>query len=370
MSAESPDEPNLDAQRRLNLAPASVSSPPSGAKVDPTPGGMARVGRLLAGRTTDLLGIAIVLIAGLTMGRQVIEWWRTDPTKHTSPLDGGQHSPLTWGANGAAVSLEFGDHPCAIMRRTFHGSNVDALSVLWADCRELLDHPDSPHRPLDASERTMLEQLAHITPDEEEPGTWQLYQIADAFGVVIGTRNFADNTDQKSEVRGQRSDPTSDHDPQSTIHDPPSSTLHPPFPLRRVVCWGFAFPFSKDEWVLYTFHSASKAGPIPDLPTPPLPPQGRRVLSLRDERGGSIVSLTGVGQSAEWSRFYDAWFAGQKWKRDADWQQVGNVRQARFRRHVGERAVTADLQIVEEQSGRLTGLLTITSGGAAAGKNE
>jgi hypothetical protein len=317
---------------------------------------MARVGRVLAGRTTDLLGIAIVLIAGLTMGRQIIEWWQTDPTKHTTPLNGGQLSPLNWGHNGASVSLEFGDHPCAIVRRTFHGSNVNALSVLRADCRELLDRPDPPQRPLDASERTMLDQLAQITPDEEEPGTWQLYQIADAFGVVIGTRNFADRGSQKT-------DATSDNHPSSTIQ-------HPPRFSRRVVCWGFAFPFSKDEWVLYTFHSASTSGPATNQPTPPLPPESRRVLSLRDERGGSIFSLTGVGQAADWSRFYDAWFAGQKWKRDADWQQVGQVRQARFRRHGNERGATADLQIVEEQSGRLTGLLTITGGDAAAGKNE
>ncbi|MBI5757188.1 MAG: hypothetical protein HZA46_01570 [Planctomycetales bacterium] len=359
MSAETPDEPNLDAQRRSPLASGQDPTPPSPPSVPrgkATQNGMARVGRMLAGRTTDLLGIAIILIAGLTMGRQVIEWWRTDPTKLTAPLDDSQHSALTWGDNGASVSLEFGDHPCAIVRRMFHGSHVDALSVLRADCRALLDRPDPPQKPIDASERTMLDQLAKFTPDEEEPGTWQLYQIADAFGVVIGTRNFADRG-------GQRSDATSDHHPPSTIH-------HPPLPSRRVICWGFAFPFSKDNWVLYTFHSASTSVAVAGLPVPTLPPQSRRVLSLRDERGGSVVSLTGVGQSAEWSRFYDAWFAGQKWRRDADWQQVGNVRQARFRPQGDERAATADLQIVEELSGRLTGLLTITSGDAVVGKNE
>jgi hypothetical protein len=324
---------------------------------------MARLGRKLAGRTTDLLAIAIILIAGLTMGRQVIEWWRTDPTKLTAPLDGSQHSALTWGDNGASVSLEFGDHPCAVARRTFHGSHFDALSVLRADCRALLDRPDPPQKPLDDSEHRMLDQLAKFTPDEEEPGTWQLYQIADAFGVVIGTRHFTDSADQESEVSGQRSDATSDHDPRSTIHPPPLSS-------RRVICWGFAFPFSKVNWVLYTFHSASASATVTGLPVPGLPPQSRRVLSLRDERGGTVVSLTGAGQAAEWSRFYDAWFAGQKWRRDADWQQVGNVRQARFRPQGGELTATADLQIVEEKSGRLTGLLTISSGDAVVEKNE
>jgi hypothetical protein len=296
---------------------------------------MTRVARSLSSRTTDLLGIAIILVGGLTLGRQVIDWWRTDPTELARTAASQPALPLTWGDNGVPVSLEFGDQPCAIVRRTFRGSHVDALSALRASCRELLDRGDPPQKPLDDGERRLLDQLADLHADEEQPGVWQMYQVADAFGVVIGTRKF--------------------------------DTSAAP---RRVVCWGILFPLVDDEWVLFTFHSAAGSTAAGGLPSPPVPPESRRVLALRDARGGAIMSLAGTGQPLDWMRFYEAWFDRQAWRRLTDWQHAGNVRQARFVPRDAGSVATADLQIVEDPNHRLTGLLTITLAGAAARETE
>jgi hypothetical protein len=232
--------------------------------------------------------------------------------------------------------LEFGDHPCAIVRETHHGSHADALSALRTRCRAFLDRGDPPRKPFDDAEHLLLGQLADLHADEEQPGVWQMFQFADAFGVVIGTRKFADGG-------GDR---------------------------KRVVCWGLLFPQADHEWVLFTFHSAAGSTSAGGLPTPPAPPNARRVLALRDDRGGSVVSVKGTGSDVDWTRFYEAWFARQAWRRVSDWQDAGHVRQARFVPIAAGSASTADVQIVAEPNGRLAGLLTITSAGAAEPKTE
>src|SRR5687768_4459456 len=56
----------------LNPPPAESATQP------PAPGGFAALARRIGGWTGNLLATAIVLVASLVIGRQILHWWRED----------------------------------------------------------------------------------------------------------------------------------------------------------------------------------------------------------------------------------------------------------------------------------------------------
>src|SRR5262245_59687596 len=79
-----------------------------------TPASFADVALRTTSRTTDLIAIAIVLVASLTLGRQVLRWWQAEPRSPDAAADAGPAPAYEIGS--APLLLEFGDIPLAMTR--------------------------------------------------------------------------------------------------------------------------------------------------------------------------------------------------------------------------------------------------------------
>src|SRR5262245_3978280 len=73
-----PPEATVAAESNSRAAePAAPGKPPTG---------FGDIARRMTSRTTDLIAIAIVAVASLTFGRQILHWWHTPPS--ASPATG------------------------------------------------------------------------------------------------------------------------------------------------------------------------------------------------------------------------------------------------------------------------------------------
>jgi hypothetical protein len=121
-----------------------------------------------------------------------------------------------------------------------------------------------------------------------------------------------------------------------------------------------AMPAGKGAWKLFVFEAAIDGNSAPTgLPEVPLPPDARRNLSLRDERGGMLVGFSGNGSPAEWMTFYDDWWAGQGWSAGDGWMTGGGTWSARFLKPGAPQAGRVEIQFAEGANRELTGLLQI-----------
>jgi len=291
------------------------------------PFGLGELARRITSRTTDLIAISIVLVASLTLGRQALVWWHADPGEKsiTAALPGpdlGQES----------VSLEFGDLPLAMTRDVVAGDQKEAVDALVRRCQRETQAMERPWRERDKAEERLLEMTSALSPVAEEAGVWQVFVLDERFTLVAGVRSFL---------------------------QPPGQTDGG----RRLVCWGLAMPAGEKHWNLYTFQASQQ--PIASIAGPgelPLPPEARRNLSLRDERGGQLIGFSGGGSPRDWMTFYDDWFAERGWSAPGGWSAGDLAWSARFQKSDGSEAGRIDVRFASERSGGLTGLLQVQAG--------
>lgn len=317
----------------------SHSTAPSPAAARPA-GGLGDVARRMRSRTLDLIAIGIVLVAGLTFGRQIVEWWRTEPVDLAAGVPAlGVNSG--WGDGGAPVTLEFGDRPFVLARQMAPGDRDSTLATLRDRCRAVLEKAALPATEPDAAEKSLLKRTAALKPVAEEAGAWQVYLLEGPFALVVGIR-----------IGGAE-----------RMRDAAATSEPPPAP-RRVVCWGLALPLSERAWTLYIFTAGQPAAADPAaLPHVPVPHGARQVLALREERGGELIGFSGNGAPEEWSRFYDEWFASHGWYSADGWQTVGGSWTARFvpQGETGAARFVADVQFGTDSGGSLMGLVNLFS---------
>jgi len=299
--------------------PQSAESP--GAR---RPAGFGELARRMRGRTTDLIAIGVVLVAGLSFGRQVTEWWRDEPAKET-PADNAATTG-GWGDGGAPVTLEFGDSPFAMSRQSVPGDREQALKRLRERCRTIVESISEPTRPLDDAERAILTKTKTLKPIAEQPGHWRLYEIVSQFTMICGVRDVRPNNPETS---------------------------------SRVVCWGMAFPMSERSWNLYVFtETTAPSTALSGLPDVPVAPGGRRILSLKEDCGGSLVGFSGNGSPQSWSRFYDNWFKSHGWHAPHGWNHAPGNHAARFVPQEANQLGSVDIQLGEDGSGAVMGLIS------------
>ena len=294
---------------------------------DKRPAGFAQVARRMTSRTTDLIAIGLVVAASLTFGRQVLQWWHAAPSPTTTAAPASQPP---WEDPLQPVALEFGDLPLSMTRQTVVGDADAAVAALVRHCERGAAAARSPWRDWDAAERQLLARTEGLTPVAEEAGVWQVYVIDRQFPMAAGVRRFASGANEAA--RG-----------------------HP-----RLVCWGMAMPAGESAWKLFLFQGAVQGHPVPTgLPEVPLPPDGQRSLSLRDERGGMLVGFSGKGSPPQWIQFYDDWFAERGWSAEEGWLSAGGAWSARFRKPGVPEAGRVEIQFAEAANRELTGLLQI-----------
>jgi len=310
------------------------------------PATLADVARRISSRTTDLLAVSIVLVASLTLGRQILHWWHTEPPAPAAAAAPEIAGPA-WDDPSQPLSLEFGDLPQALTRQLIKGDQDVAVEALVRHCQAAAETASRPNHEPDDAERRLLEKLAGLTPVEESSekrgngsavdaaGGWQVYVIDERFTMVAAVRRFVDDG------AADRSNETA----RSGV---------------RLVCWGIAMPVGERAWTLYLFHEsragASSSGSLPDVP---LPDGARRNLSLRDEKGGALIGFSGRGSAKTWMTFYDDWFSRQGWSQTYQWSVGAAAWSASYRRPRESETGRVEIRFAADERGELTGLIQI-----------
>ncbi|MHB1036301.1 MAG: hypothetical protein ACYC35_25105 [Pirellulales bacterium] len=317
----------------------------SPSRADP-PLGFAALAKRISGWTSRLVASGIVLVAGLSIGRQMIAWWSVD-----APAPAAQEAPGPAGSEadsaglGESGVLEFGDLAYRVQRQSLRGDKGVALAWLRKECRNALDRGGLPHRQIGPAEQELLRQIAKEKPVAEGPPGRRLHQLDGAFPMVVGTL-----------------------DPGVTRSSSGEGSSAVALSGRRVIIWGMGVPMAGDVWALYTFQAESTATPFRSSLQPALPPGARRTMAVRDANGGGMAAFGGSGPPQRWIGFYDRWFRQHGWSVASAWQLSGAVWHARYEQG-GSGSV--DVQFAPADSNGLVGLVTITpaTSGSTEGKS-
>ncbi len=334
----SPEQPTEDAAPQTSLVVISPAPAPS-----PARNSLASVARQVSRRSIDLVAIALVIGASLSLGKQVLEWWGVDPAtpQLTAPLD-----TLAAGTGGP-MTLEFGDRPLRLTHRTITGDRPAALRTLLRGCRDALDawakRPEHgmPAGPTEA-ETQLLARTTELRPIEEQPGKWQIYQVDLPFQLLVGVGIT--------------------ESPRSSATESNAELPAAPATQRHLVSWAIMLPQSEKAWTLYAFEIKSEAGTAGDETTPdmPMPPESRRLLSMTDRSGGRFVGIAGEGTPIHWQQFYNGWFTAHGWENASGWREVGGHWSARFRHPETAGATVVDLQFGSNEQRGTSGVICVT----------
>ena len=312
------------------------------------PTGFARVARQLRSRTTDLLGIAIVVIGGLTLGSQLVEWWSVDPDETQSPAELAQSvagANVAWGTGETPVSLQFGDHPFAVQRQHVHGDFDRALEVLLTKCRKTVqaepidDSGSDDTIQVDANQRKLVQRLSSMQPIEEQPGQWRLYRLDHPMTTIIATRHRPD----PAALEGQEKRPE-----------------RSPANRQRVVCWGLAFPYGKNRWTLYLFRDSRPSPTQTSLPQIPLPPDSRQVLSIQDQAGGAITVFQGEEDARAWIGFFQQSSRKHGWQVVRPWEASDGGWSCRYAASFEASPAWIDVMLRHDGEDGLSGIVHVT----------
>jgi len=233
----------------------------------------------------------VVLIVGIGFGREVLYFWKADdapPIRLPSPgMLGDLEKPH---------SIRFGDAAWSLNRRSVEGGRDEAVARLRADCRALLQ--SIKQRPSAApDDNDDLAFLTDATPVDSEPGRWRLYEFAETFPMAVAVADSAGRLAQSH---------------------------------NWAIIWAIAVPAGDNLWSLCVFHPAdASAEEIAGSIDAPLPPGGRRTLSIAAE-GCGIVAFSGPDEPDAWKRSYDEWFAGRSWRQSTAWRKIGKAWYARY----------------------------------------
>jgi hypothetical protein len=281
----------------------------------PPPTSLART---LARRTTDLLAISIVIIFGLTAGRELIQWWRTEDAV---PSGGSARSvQAEWSQR--PLRLRIGTSPLTLSRQPFTGTRAAAEEKLLSLARLSLLNVGEVLAPPTPAETDWLAALGKLTPEESSTNFGALFRLQGVLPAVAATKQF----------------PASPADGA---------------PFSRLVSWGMAMPRGERDWTLLMFHpaasesAAGSAGPM-------LPDGARTLIAWNDEQGQSVVSFHGPGNLTDWRNHFHQQFGP---KPPDSMSQTAKSVTAQWETAEG----IVELQLSQSLGEEITGLLWITA---------
>ena len=267
-------------------------------------GGVGKLARQMASRTTDLLAIALLTATLLTFARQLTDWWSSGaPSTGVGQLTGGvDFQEMQRG--GAAAWFEFGDLPMAWRQQSVRGTEDEAVAALRTALTKIASAagPRELTVPPAEGERRLLELLANQDAAGEEvlPGQeWLTLDGPLSGGVIVRWGPGGERREQR--LGG------------------------------RVVAWGLKQPGAKGGWNLHLFGAA--AGVSAGQATQGLTfPGGRRVLVVGNDTGGQLQLWRGTGELDDWRHAVDDQLQQAGWSPEGAWQQGGQGQQRRYRR--------------------------------------
>ncbi|MEX0715938.1 MAG: hypothetical protein WD066_05095 [Planctomycetaceae bacterium] len=315
-----------------------------------SPGGLrpplawGALAKRISGRTTDLIAIALIAIAALTVGRQLSGWWNTDSEENANPLAGLPSSQPDWA--GGSVLLELGDSPVAIRREAFTGDGDQAVERLVAICLADVKSAAPPAHPAEPPERKMLDHLKTLPPVVRMADGSRVHFVPVPVPMTVGTRDFTPAT-VPSAARG------GDNEGSDTG--------------RRVVAWGLAMRQGERSWTLFSFRSGPPVADAGEAVAIELPPGSRRTLALRGSAGERLIGFEGNGSAAEWRRHFDALAARRGWRAAGDWRVAAESRTRGFEVRTESKSDSTrkirsriDVQFGPDDRGGHSGLIAVT----------
>jgi hypothetical protein len=268
-----------------------------------------------------MLVIAFLVTVGLSVGRQLVDWWRTDPESTMPDLSNLNGVDLDW--NRTPVTLRFGDAPTAIERVPFTGDRRQLDDELTKIGQSLVTTGEPPTVPLTEAERDWLAALQTAPPVLWDSTRGNVYRRHEPLPSFVATR-FVE--------RSSREDAANEIG-------------------QRIVGWGLAFPSETGEWTIYVFHpeSAGAAGEssVDDIP---LPSGARNITNLRGAGGSRWFVFQGRGDLAGWVQHFDNQLGGENLVSRTVGTQTASVK---YRR---DRSVF-DVQIRRDANGALSGVV-------------
>ncbi len=255
-------------------------------------------------RALDLFVIAWIGAVGMTTGRQLVDWWREDPSAVPMPVrDTGED----WYRR--PVEFSIGQRGMPMYRSPFVGTRDDVERRLMQLVQSRLKDAPLPDTPPDAAEQSFLEKLKAELPIATDHGRGNLYRWPAPWPGVIGTL--------------------------------------PAGETERIIAHGFAVPSGQEKWTVFVLSSLALSRSQDSRSTLPL--RAVPLLSWTDEEGRRVSTFRGTGSLTEWTAFWE-----QRHRKD-----VGTVREItettatlQFRT---ETSVT-DIQIQRADDGKLTGV--------------
>jgi hypothetical protein len=286
--------------------------------------------------TTNCLLTAIVVVAGVGFGRQVLIWWSADPAANDADRDRVIKVDAGSADAGGLYNLQFGDQSWSFGRQAIQGDQAAAAKSLRSMCRLSGQNAQSPALPPQKEELELLESLSKREPLDREAGKWAIFQLNEAFPLMVVLRDATDNEGRKSGTNLAKGGP-------------------------RVVTWGLAMPAGPDMWAVYTFHAEpSSRQPFGGLPDVPIPPGCQRTLAMQAAGGEAMIGFEGPYEPENCIRSFEQWFDRNGWKAVARWNRSGSSWSARYVSNGPDNAeITADVQFAADQRQRLAGLLIV-----------
>ncbi len=287
-----------------------------------TPAPPASLAHKLTRRAIDLFVIGFVAVMGLSVGGQLIDWWRTDPQEAAPDVSGVAGADLDW--NRTPIAMQFGDAATSIERIPLQGDYQRLDEELTKTARSIVASSRPPASPPTEAEREWLAALQTAPPLLWDSTLGNVYRRQDPLPSFVATR-FIEPADNDGEELSQ-----------------------------RVVGWGLAFPSGPGAWTIYSFRPeaarVAESSPARDIA---LPDGARRVTQMRGADGCEWLVFQGRGDLAGWVQQFDVAFGAPS----VVSKSVG-AQTASLKYRTSE--LVADVQLRRERDGSLSGVIWST----------
>jgi len=260
-----------------------------------------RLSRRWSSLATNLLATGVILIGGLTFGRQVLHWWSADAPQ-TVDIAKQVVGDIDASGNPLNHVFQFGNSRTEMFCESVVGRVDKALEILRRKTRQVVVTTEpNPEMPGPAVSR-WLSRVTEKDLVDSKAGQWQIFQQAYPVPIVVGVRFLPEKQESSSDqkVAGMN---------------------------RRVVCWSLAFPRgSVDdsdavEWSLFTFVDG-QGTPTSERLSVPLPARVNRTLSVGTNGESSLIGFRGDEEPKVAMEHFDDLAKESNWQAQNAWQQT------------------------------------------------
>ncbi len=284
-----------------------------------TPSPASSLSRRLTRRAIDLLAVAFLVTVGLSVGQQLIEWWRTDPSAAWPELSDLSGVDLDW--SRTPVTLQFGNAPTSLERIPFQGSRKQMEEELTRIGQAIVTSTEPSAAPMDEAEKDWLKALNAAPPVFWDSTRGNVYRRREPLPSFVATR-FTEGKEGEDEQIGQ-----------------------------RIVGWGLAFPSGPVDWTIYVFHPDSAKSAQAEASPPVVLPEGsRNITHVRGSDGCQWHVIQGRGDLAGWVQHFNNQFGTNALVARVVGTQTASLK---YRRD----GIMTDVQIQCDPEGHLTGVI-------------